>query len=491
MKNVNRYIFLLILYLSWHIAQSQSQAYIDSLQKLLPKAKHDTIRCTILKDLAWEYQYYNPDTSIQLGKKAYAAALRAGWEKGKGSALHELSWYYYLIGDFNTALSYCEKAGRVYDNMIRSKNPTIKQHGQGGKGNVLSNYASIYLAQGNAPAALEKYFQVLRINESLGNKKNIALAYLNLGSVFGVLDKIDKAKIYYEKSLKIAEAINDKALVASVVGSLGGIDLEYKRYDKAIILFTRGYVLMTEIGEYNTAASFLLNIGTAYLRMKNAEKAIEYLNKAMEVFKPMNDKMNVASIYENLGEANLLLKKHRVAEIYLQKGIALADSLNALHLLQKIEQKFTKLYDELGEPKLALDHYKKYIQYRDSLTSTENIKKETQAEMQYDFDKKQIADSIKSAEQSYLAKIKYTNEIKQQKMYTIGVVVLFILMLIVAFVSFRAFRNKKKDNLLIEQQKSLVEQKQKEILDSIHYAKRIQQALLPNEKYIYKKINRK
>ena len=35
------------------------------------------------------------------------------------------------------------------------------------------------------------------------------------------------------------------------------------------------------------------------------------------------------------------------------------------------------------------------------------------------------------------------------------------------------------------------EEKQKEILDSIHYAKRIQQALLPNEKIIAKILNKK
>jgi hypothetical protein len=34
----------------------------------------------------------------------------------------------------------------------------------------------------------------------------------------------------------------------------------------------------------------------------------------------------------------------------------------------------------------------------------------------------------------------------------------------------------------------MVDEKQKEILDSIHYAKRIQTALLPNEKYIDKTL---
>ena len=38
--------------------------------------------------------------------------------------------------------------------------------------------------------------------------------------------------------------------------------------------------------------------------------------------------------------------------------------------------------------------------------------------------------------------------------------------------------------------KELVEEKQKEILDSIRYAKRIQTALITSEKYIERNINR-
>jgi hypothetical protein len=41
-----------------------------------------------------------------------------------------------------------------------------------------------------------------------------------------------------------------------------------------------------------------------------------------------------------------------------------------------------------------------------------------------------------------------------------------------------------------EYQKYLVEEKQKEIIDSIKYAKRIQQSLLPTDKYIGKSLNR-
>ncbi len=42
----------------------------------------------------------------------------------------------------------------------------------------------------------------------------------------------------------------------------------------------------------------------------------------------------------------------------------------------------------------------------------------------------------------------------------------------------------------LSDRKKIIEEKQKEILDSIHYAKRIQKTLMPGEKYIEKEIDR-
>jgi len=71
-------------------------------------------------------------------------------------------------------------------------------------------------------------------------------------------------------------------------------------------------------------------------------------------------------------------------------------------------------------------------------------------------------------------------------------------MIIVAFQFYRSFRQKQKNNEIItlqkqevEKQKDLVEAKQKEIVDSIHYAKKIQQSLLPTEKYIQRNLKNK
>ena len=66
----------------------------------------------------------------------------------------------------------------------------------------------------------------------------------------------------------------------------------------------------------------------------------------------------------------------------------------------------------------------------------------------------------------------------------------FSLVIILALFILRSYIQKRKDNKLITLQKHLVEEKQREILDSIHYAKRIQTALMTNENYINATLNR-
>ncbi|WP_276977905.1 hypothetical protein, partial [Flavobacterium filum] len=69
--------------------------------------------------------------------------------------------------------------------------------------------------------------------------------------------------------------------------------------------------------------------------------------------------------------------------------------------------------------------------------------------------------------------------------------------LIFSLVLFKRFKITERQKITIQKQKLLVDEKaadlsarQKEILDSINYAKRIQQAHMPSEIYIKKHLNK-
>ena len=83
-----------------------------------------------------------------------------------------------------------------------------------------------------------------------------------------------------------------------------------------------------------------------------------------------------------------------------------------------------------------------------------------------------------------------TAEIKQQKIIRNFILAGLVLVLGLAFLVYRSLLQNKKAKSIIEEQKLLVEEKQKEIVDSIKYAKRIQSAHLPTNKYIDKNIDR-
>ncbi len=95
---------------------------------------------------------------------------------------------------------------------------------------------------------------------------------------------------------------------------------------------------------------------------------------------------------------------------------------------------------------------------------------------------------------------------KSRKQFIVMIFILcgLVLVAIFAIFIFRSLRITQKQKDIIEKQKTiveaqkfevelqkdLVEEKQKEVIDSIHYAKRIQTALLRTEKYISQHLSK-
>lgn len=64
------------------------------------------------------------------------------------------------------------------------------------------------------------------------------------------------------------------------------------------------------------------------------------------------------------------------------------------------------------------------------------------------------------------------------------------LIIVIALIALKLLRTNRKNNKILKAQKEIIEEKNKDITDSIYYARRIQRSLLPPEKYIQKNIDR-
>ena len=168
-----------------------------------------------------------------------------------------------------------------------------------------------------------------------------------------------------------------------------------------------------------------------------------------------------------------------------------------------------ELVNQIGDPgsfgfwqnkfKQALEMYELQVQMRDSINNTETKKASVKKQFQYEYEKKAAADSVKHTEEQKVKNALLTAQQAQLKQEKTQRLALYGgLVLVIAFLGFvfNRFRVTQKQKVIIEHQKVLVdeafnhlEEKNKEVMDSIHYAKRIQTALLTSEKYIERKLN--
>lgn len=147
----------------------------------------------------------------------------------------------------------------------------------------------------------------------------------------------------------------------------------------------------------------------------------------------------------------------------------------------------------LGKDKEAFEHLESYIAIKDTVQSDEDLRKLTEMNVSYQYERQKLADSLASAEKVKIRELQHEEELQRRSilLYSGSLIVLLLFGLILFLV--RGIRQKQKHNILlaeknemiqqqkdqVEEQTSLIEEKNREVTDSILYAKRLQQAILP------------
>ena len=207
-------------------------------------------------------------------------------------------------------------------------------------------------------------------------------------------------------------------------------------------------------------------------------KALEYDNKALKILQEVGDQNGIARNLGNIGIIYSKQKKNTEAEKHLVKAIAICDEIGMLNEKMDFEIILSEVYMTLGDYKKAFQHYKSYSIAHDSIFNMEKDKELTSKQLNYEFEKKQAEVEIKTkAEKEKTQAVSHETH-KKQQVIIFSVACILLIVIIFSISLYSRFRITKKQNVIIEHQKEMVEEKQKEIIDSMNYAKRLQRAIL-------------
>ncbi len=418
----------------------------DSLRNVIKTTRNDSAKVQALIGLANEYKNNNADTAIILCKQAEGLSLKIGYINGIANSQHLAGWCNYFKGDYPEALELFFKALALWEK--RSK---------------------------NADSTLLKM---------IAEKKSEL--FNNTGSVYFEMGQIEKALSYYTKGLESAESFNIKEQMVTSIGNIGIFYDQIGDYRKAMAFYKRALKLNEELGRKKGIGNNLGNIGGMYYSQKQFNIAIDYYMKAMKIFEEIDYKYGVAVNLTNIGSVYTDLNQWQKAKEFYVRSLEISKEIKNMQEIRDLNMYISDVCEHLGEDKEALKYYKNYTAAKDTILNVANAKKSVELEMQYVFDKKEAATQLDQEKRDGIALA------EKKKQTVIFYSVCGVLLLVIGFAVFvyRSFLQKRKDNILIQKQKLEVEEKQKEILDSINYAKRIQKAQMPSDTYIAKNTGR-
>jgi tetratricopeptide (TPR) repeat protein len=427
-------------------ASGESSRTIDSLKLALKNAKHDTTRAQIL--YSWGTQIYLelPDSGIIL---------------------------------FQNVAKIAEETKNKYKKFgTENKSILLSQ------ANSLSDIGNIYFNKGEIPKALEYHSKSLKIQEEIGYKLGIASCLSNLGSIYDSQGDFSKGLEYYNKSLKIVEEVGDKQGIANALNNIGYVYYNQKNIPKALEYYTRSSKIYEETGDRRGLAVTLNNFASIYYDQGDITKALEYFTISLKIREEIGDKQGAAYALHNIGVIYYKQDNLKEGFIYAKKGMDLAKEIGYPENIKKAAKLLKRIFQKQNKYKEAFEMFELEIKMRDSINNQETQKAAIKKQMQYTYEKKELETKAEQEKKDAIAKAEFKQKENERNYFIVG----FGLVAVLALFILRGYKQKQKANEVIAAQKHLVDEKQKEILDSIRYAKRIQTALMPSEKYIDKSL---
>jgi tetratricopeptide (TPR) repeat protein len=469
-------IFSFLLLFISIFATAQDKAGTDSLQLLLTKNIPDTTRLNILLQLSNYYRFAEPEKGKSFSTLSIKEAKKEKNDKALGDAYHYLASSYFQVANYDSS----EIVNRL------ALEVRLKINDEKGLAGTYTNLGQLLGDKGKSEEAFSMLHKAEKIYEKLKNEKNLAAVYNSIGNLYYSQKMYELAYSYMQKSLDLRRKLNDSYGAISALNNLGHITYYLYGPDSALIYYNAAVNSALGVGDVYTQVQSLNNLASYYMDTKEPDKAISTIKKAISIGENTEYESLLANSYLNYGR--LLSNEGKTNEEalrYALKGMKIVNEGHLTEMMYQANDVLAGIYNLRKDYKLAYEYmYKAYLMKDTFIRQSVQIQM-SDLETKYQSEKKQLEiTNLKQNEKLSQA------EINKKNLQLIMIAIFSIFLLVMGYIVLKAYRQKRKDNELIQMQKELVEEKNREITDSITYAKRIQRALITSEKYIERNLNR-
>ncbi len=440
-----RVIFITLFTFLLHVAFSQEVSKIDSLHQLILNEK-DSLRIAQLQiELGQNYRYQNDFLQAQKHINRAGEFIAESQTSYKAKLLFELGMTHFLWGNNTEAIQFFN-ASLLIENGLQKKDVVTAYV-------ILGNISS---SLGNFEESVQSYKMALQKSKEIIGDNEFSYIHNNLGIVYMKMKAFDSARIEHNISLSIRLKKGYTFALGQTYNNIGMLNYQMGEYDSAMYYFQKGldFRLKSEEHTWTSVVESQINIAKAEVAKGMFRQAKTRLMKSLEeCIKKNNPGLELRAVEEMM---NLSAK--------------------------------TKDFEN------ALNYSKRYHFLNDSLYGVSQKEEAIRLSSMYKYEKIRMADSMKTAERDLMNEMMWAKEKENNQIIRYSLLTALLLTMGILALIYRNFINNKKKSAIILQQKKDVELQQieiqsqhqeltkthQEIKDSINYAKRLQEAILPS-----------
>lgn len=299
---------------------------------------------------------------------------------------------------------------------------------------------------------------------------------------------------YFYEALKIAEENKDEYFIHLANKHRAAVKLKTSEFDEAVMILRPAAAYFKNISDYDELGDCQAYLGDVFYYQKLSDSALVYYQYAYasKIKSNNRDEMailstDIAYMYADEGKLDLFRK-------YSQESLAIIENTKNYKAKEYVYRWLAELYEKNGKYQDALIMHKKHSVVNDSIKSAKRLEEFAKVALEKEYELQIEKQRLENNRKLEIKRIENEQANRLKTIFMIAFAVALILVLII----FREYRNKKRQKKIIEEQKNLVEkqkeevelqkdiiqEKNKEITDSINYAKRIQNAILQTPEHV-------
>lgn len=378
----------------------------------------DTMKVLYFNRVGWDTAYYNLALGLEYAQEGLKVAKKLNYTKGIIICLNTLGATYNDMGEFDDALA-AHMEALDYCEEFGSPERT---------GTCLMNMSLVYSSMKDTANSRKTLERAVKIYEDGNFEKGLSVAYINLGALYLDGGLLEEAKVCFEKSQQLAAKMHVPLTEAHSWSSLAVANAQLGFIEEAHDCISRAMSMVDTLDDAYTKAQILSNEAIVYAVEGSWKKAEQSYRRSLVIFSEIGVREEVSELYEGMSQA----------------------------------------YSELGQYDSSLLYWKKYMSLRDSLVNEDVLHHQRNLEAKNE--------SEKSKQQIELL----TRKSDTREWFLIVIIVVFITLVFLVVMLYKRNRFRKETNKETALQSRLIEEKNQSITDSINYASRIQDAVVPS-----------